>query len=40
MSENKECLYNLTTDMIVLQKQLVDSADDDGVVDTLISQDN
>lgn len=38
MSENKPTLYNLTTDMLDLQNQLIESIDDDGVVDTLISQ--
>lgn len=38
MSENKVSLYNLTTDMLDLQNQLIESIDDDGVVDTLISQ--
>lgn len=38
MSENKPTLYNLTSDMIDLQNQLIESIDDDGVVDTLISQ--
>lgn len=38
MSENKPSLYNLTTEMLDLQNQLYESIDDDGVVDTLISQ--
>lgn len=37
MAENKVSLYNLTTDMLDLQNQLIESIDDDGVVDTLIS---
>lgn len=36
--ENKVSLYNLTSDMLDLQNQLIESIDDDGVVDTLISQ--
>lgn len=35
--ENKVSLYNLTSDMLDLQNQLIESIDDDGVVDTLIS---
>ena len=38
MSDNKVSLYNLTSDMLDLQNQLIESIDDDGVVDTLISQ--
>lgn len=38
MSENKPTLYNLTSDMLDLQNKLIESIDDDGVVDTLISQ--
>lgn len=36
--ENKPSLYNLTTEYLNLYNQLIESADDDGVVDIAISQ--
>lgn len=38
MSENKPSLYNLTSEYQALYNQLIESADEDGVVDIAISQ--